>query len=218
MNLSEFKEIVKSYKNYENSISMEKYMKNNFLFLGIKAPIRREIEKEYFSILRTNKSIDFNIVNDLWNEEFREFQYIATDYLNIMKKHLVFEDLYKLKLIIVQKSWWDSVDNFPRLVGEISKNDKRVDEEMISWSKDENIWIRRVAILYQLGKKENTNTNVLQEIIFNNLGSNEFFINKAIGWALREYSKTNPEYVREILRINGEKLAPLTIREASKYI
>ena len=89
---------------------------------------------------------------------------------------------------------------------------------MLQWSLDENIWLRRIAIDHQLSRKEKTDTEMLEKILENNLGSDEFFINKAVGWALREYSKTNPQWVRAFIKKNKEKMASLSVREASKYL
>ena len=112
----------------------------------------------------------------------------------------------------------DTIDCLCKVVGKLSDNDSKVDKLMLDWAKDENIWIRRTAIEYQLNKKEKTNTDNLEKILKLNFGSNEFFINKAIGWALREYSKTDPKWVADFIEKNREKMSPLTIREGSKYI
>ena len=89
---------------------------------------------------------------------------------------------------------------------------------MLEWSLDEDFWVRRVAIDHQLCRKERTNTALLEQIIVNNLGSGEFFINKAIGWSLRDYSKTNPAWVRDFLNRYGERMERLSVREAGKYV
>ena len=89
---------------------------------------------------------------------------------------------------------------------------------MLQWSTDEDFWIRRIAIDHQLLRKEKTNTQLLEQIIINNLGSSEFFINKAIGWSLRDYSKTNPDWVRDFINRYKERMDKLSVREASKYI
>ena len=89
---------------------------------------------------------------------------------------------------------------------------------MLEWSKDEDLWVRRIAIDHQLCRKEKTNTELLERIIVNNFGSDEFFINKAIGWALRDYSKTNPEWVKDFVNKYNTKMHSLSIKEASKYI
>ena len=104
------------------------------------------------------------------------------------------------------------IDCFDSVIGEIGLRDSRVDELMLVWSKEEDFWLRRIAIDHQLNKE------LLEKIIVNNLGSSEFFINKAIGWSLREYSKTNPAWVKNFINRYKDKLDKLSIREASKYI
>ena len=93
-----------------------------------------------------------------------------------------------------------------------------VDDLMLEWSCDNDFWVRRIAIDHQLCRKDKTNTILLEKILVNNFGSDEFFINKAIGWALRDYSKTNPEWVREFINKYKDKMSSLSVREASKYI
>ena len=83
---------------------------------------------------------------------------------------------------------------------------------------DEDFWVRRIAIDHQLCRKERTNTELLEKILVNNFGSSEFFINKAIGWSLRDYSKTNQDWVRNFVETHKDKMDKLSIREASKYL
>ena len=97
----------------------------------------------------------------------------------------------------IRDRWWYTIDCLDRIIGGIGLEDPRVDGVMLEWSLDEDFWVRRVAIDHQLCRKERTNTALLEQIIVNNLGSGEFFINKAIGWSLRDYSKTNPAWVRD---------------------
>ena len=110
------------------------------------------------------------------------------------------------------------IDGLDRIVGNIAFKDERIDDLMLEWSKDEDYWVRRIAIDHQLCRKEKTNTELLEKIIVNNFGSNEFFINKAIGWSLRDYSKTNPKWVKEFVEKYKDKMDKLSIKEASKYI
>ena len=135
-----------------------------------------------------------------------------------MNKYLTFEDIPKLKQYITKKEWWDTIDCFDSVIGEIGLRDNRVEKLMLEWSKDKDHWLRRIAIDHQLNRKKKTNKELLEQIIVNNFGSEEFFINKAIGWSLREYSKTNPTWVKEFLDKYKDKLNKLSIREASKYI
>lgn len=200
----------------ENIIPMEKYMKNNFKFLGIKSVERRELSKDF---LRKEKDIiNWEEVFYLWELEEREFQYIALDYLKARKKLLKIDDLENLLKLAKKKPWWDTIDLLAPLVGEAIFDFKDKNKLMLDLSKDENMWLRRIAILHQLKFKEDTDEKLLEEIIKNNFGSKEFFINKAIGWILREYSKTNNIWVRNFLDEYKSVLSPLSIREGSKIL
>lgn len=103
-------------------------------------------------------------------------------------------------------------------IGALALKEPNVNKILLEWSLDENIWLRRIAIDHQLLRKDKTNTELLAKILKNNLEQTEFFINKAIGWALRDYSKTNPEWVRNFIEENRENMAKLSIREAIKYL
>ena len=198
--------------------SMSKYMQDKFRFLGVRGATRTEIYKKYFPDARKTKTIDWDFVESCWNKEEREFQYVVVYYLKAMKKFLKREDISKLKYLIVTKSWWDTVDLLAKVIGSLVIRIEGYDKIMLEWSKDSNIWLRRVAILYQLSLKDKVDEIILDKILVNNLGDSEFFINKAVGWALRDYSKFNPEWVREFIKKNKDNMANLSIREASKYI
>ena len=198
--------------------SMSKYMKDKFRFLGVRGTTRTEIYKKYFPDTRKTKIIDWDFVESCWNKEEREFQYVVVYYLKAMQKFLKREDISRLKYLIVTKSWWDTVDLLAKVIGSLVIRIEGYDQIMLEWSKDSNILLKRVAILYQLSLKEKVDKQILERILVGNLGDSEFFINKAIGWALRDYSKYNPEWVREFIKKNKDNMASLSIREASKYI
>ena len=198
--------------------SMSKYMQDKFRFLGVRGATRTEIYKKYFPDARKTKTVDWDFVESCWNKEESEFQYVVVYYLKAMQKFLKREDISKLKYLIVTKSWWDTVDLLAKVVGSLVIRIEGYDQIMLEWSKDSNIWLKRVAILYQLSLKEKVDKQVLDKILVNNLGDSEFFINKAIGWALRDYSKFNPEWVREFLEKNKNDMVNLSLREASKYL
>ena len=108
--------------------------------------------------------------------------------------------------------------NIPNAINNIETRALRVKDLMLEWSKDDNIWIKRTAIEHQLNLKDKTDYELLEKIIVNNFGTDEFFINKAIGWALREYSKTNSTWVKEFINRYKNQMSDLSIKEASKYI
>ena len=218
MDFNKLYEEMTQHKNEEQAQKMSKYMLNKFEYIGIKTPERRKIFKNFFKEYKNEEKIDWEFVNKCWENKHREFQYIAADYLKNMKDKLTIDDIPKFKRLILKKSWWDTIDNLDMTIGTLALKDSNVNKILLEWSLDENIWLRRIAIDHQLLRKEKTNTELLEKILKNNLGQAEFFINKAIGWALRDYSKTNPEWVRNFIEENRENMAKLSIKEASKYL
>ena len=208
----------RAHTDTEKAKKQEAYLRDQFKFLGRPTPVRRELSKSFLKEKAQEKVIDWQLVDFLWSEEEREFQYLACDYLRKMKKYLEATDLPKIYQLVTTKSWWETVDSLDELVGYLLLSGKIKSPDILKWSVDENFWIRRIAIDCQLGFKEATDTELLSSVIRNNLGSKEFFINKAIGWALRDYSKTHPKWVAHFLSENEEKLANLSLREASKYL
>ncbi|WP_205520090.1 DNA alkylation repair protein [Virgibacillus doumboii] len=206
-------------RNEEQAVPMGKYMKGQFLFFGIKTPERREIMKKYYKesgILKRPFQKDF--VRELWKKDEREYQNAALDYIAKSLNKLEKNDLNFIEDIITSKSWWDTVDMLAQKpVGKIAREYPEVIPEKIEkWAHGDNLWLRRSAILFQLKYKENTDEKLLYRYILHNADSNEFFIQKAIGWALREYSKTNPESVNQFILENS--LPKLSVREGSKYL
>ena len=214
--LEEFEKL----KNEKEAIPMAKYMKNNFEFLGIHSKERKEAEKKVFKTITKEQKefIDFNFTDKCYDNKYREFQYAALDYLILKKKYLNKNHIEKLKVYALTKSWWDSIDFLDRTIGDIALRDESVNNILLEWSLSDNIWLRRIAIDHQLLRKDKTNTELLEKIIINNLNNKEFFINKAIGWSLRDYSKTNPDWVRDFIERHKENMSNLSIKEASKYI
>ncbi|MUK90714.1 DNA alkylation repair protein [Ornithinibacillus sp. L9] len=215
----QLKVMLEKYRNRENAIQMEKYMKNHFPFLGIKTPIRRKVSNIFFresNILKEDFQPDF--VMELWELDEREYQNIALDYIERSLQKIGKEQLPFFEKLITTKSWWDTVDMLAQKpVGKIAKDHPSVIEATIDgWSEGQNLWLRRSAILYQLKFKAETDENKLSQYIKQNASSNEFFIQKAIGWSLREYSKTNPRFVKQFIEENN--LPKISIREGSKYI
>lgn len=202
----------------KRAVQMAAYMKNHFPFMGVASPARKAITKPVFREMKKEKNVDWDFVQQCFDNEYREMQYIAIDYLCEMTDFLLQKDLLKIKKLITTKSWWDSVDALDVVVGDVVLRFPAAEKTILKWSVDKNMWLRRIAIDHQLLKKEKTNTLLLEKVIQNNFGSKEFFIIKAIGWALRDYSKTNPEWVSAFLEKNKNNLSALSIREAGKFV
>lgn len=195
------------------------YMRNKFRFFGIPMPKRRLLYRSILSAAKRSKVIDWVLLDRCWENEYRDFQYFVFDYLMAMQPFLTYEDVINhLEKYVRSKQWWDSIDNLDGIIGNIAFTDCRINELMLKWSTDDDFWVRRIAIDHQLNRKEKTDTALLKQILLNNFGSKEFFINKAIGWSLRDYSKTDPNWVRQFVEKYKDQMNPLSIREASKYI
>ena len=198
---------------------MSRYMKYKFPFVGIAAPERVKISKE---LIKQSKQWDNTLlvqeVSHYYQKPEREYQYLAIDLILANVKHLTWlnwqESFFSL---INQKAWWDSVDALRKPLGLwLKQRPKELSSVIHDFAVHESFWTRRVAITVQLQYKELTNTDLLAHSILLNRNSPEFFIQKGIGWALREYSKTDADWVGAFLKQN--ELMPLSVREASKYL
>lgn len=197
---------------------MESYMRNKFKFYGLKTPERRKSYHDLIKLEKANKKIDWKFLDQAWADEHREAQYFVCDYLIALEKYLKFEDIDHIFNYVKSKQWWDTIDSLIKPIGKLGLRDERVNELMLAWSKDDDFWVRRVAIEHQLLRKDKMNVELLNAILENNLGSSEFFINKAIGWALRDYSKTNPNWIENFIRKHHTEMATLSIKEGRKYL
>lgn len=206
-------------KNETQALQMAAYMKNQFPFLGISSPQRRELSKAFLLQKRKTKIIDWGFVYDCFELAEREYQYLALDYLIAMKKFVEITDIEHVENLIKTKSWWDSVDSLDQIAGALVLKFPELKETYIKkWMRSDNIWLVRVSIDYQLEYKEKTDANMLAEAILANLGSKEFFINKALGWSLRQYAKYNEPWVRAFVDEHKAVLHPLSVREAMKHL
>ena len=207
-------------RNPENAFFMAKYMKNNFLFFGIKTDDRRKIFKEIWKENQNEVSLHAReIALELYSKPERELHYCGIEILlKSLKKSYKKEDIKLIEKLILTNSWWDSVDTIAKyILGQyLLELPLETKNTVNRFSNSENMWLNRSAILFQLGYKEKTNFDLLKEICEKHQNSKEFFIQKAIGWALREYAKTNPEAVKNY--INNSNLKPLSKKEGLKNI
>ncbi len=214
----EIKRLFEAKQNKQKAVQMAAYMKKLFSFYGLQATERRSIYKDFLKHEKKSKIIDWQFLDQCWADKHREFQYLVLDYLIAMQQFIIYDDIPKIRNYVKTKQWWDTIDGIDRIIGNIAFSDERVNKLVVEWSKDADFWVRRIAIDHQLCRKEKTNTKLLEQILVNNFGSSEFFINKAIGWSLRDYSKTNAEWVRNFIEKYKSKMDKLSIREASKYL
>jgi 3-methyladenine DNA glycosylase AlkD len=204
----------------EKAPSMQAYMKTNQPFYGIQAGPRRKIfmqAKRQYPI--KSKSEYFEIISELWNGTYREDMYQALEVAEAYKDYIDEESWDFFEGLVRTATNWDTLDWIAaKLISPLIICNRKFEKKLLAWSKDENMWVRRASILAHLRQKENTNTEFLAKIILSLSQEKEFFIRKAIGWILREYAYTDPNWVANFVNANREKLSGLSIREALKNI
>jgi len=218
--VDELKSIFNASRNPKKQEQMEAYMKYKFTYYGIPSPIRKTLSKDLFQLIKP-ESIEVvkTIAQTLWNEPQRELHYFAMELLDKHKKKLNNGDLKFGELLVTTNSWWDTIDFlathffYPILK---ALNDKDEEKYVRYLAAHDDMWMNRIGIIYQLKSKMETKTKLLEIAILPHIESTEFFHRKAIGWALRQYSKFNPDYVRSFL--DQYTLSGLSVREASKYL
>lgn len=200
--------------------AMSAYMRNLFPFVGIPSPQRSALQREALAGLpRLSEAELAEIAVALWALPEREYQYAALGLLERADKALTPAFLPTARTLVESKSWWDTVDTLAsHVVGGIVLRNPELRSEMDRWIEDEDFWVARVAILHQLRHKSATDSGRLFAYCERRAGDTEFFIRKAIGWALREYSKTDAPAVREFVARHEATLSGLSKREALLWL
>jgi len=206
--------------NSEYAAQMKAYLKGKFDFYGIKTKPRRELLKEVVA----NNKIEVNdnirsISKELFTSPYRELQHCGVElFEKFLRKTYQKEDINHIEFFISTNSWWDTVDYIAKQIlgGYLQQFPNETDKVISKFSSSKNMWLNRSAILFQLGYKNNTDEVLFYKLCLEHRHSEEFFIQKAIGWALREYGKTNPESVLQFVRSNT--LKPLSEKEAIRNI
>ena len=203
---------------------MQRYMKSEMPYLGVSAVPLRAVTKSTFAKLKYDSSITWqNDVLSIWRSaRFREERLCAIELTGIrtVRPFLRIDALPMFEEMIVTGAWWDYVDSIAtqRLIHLLRNDPGPMKQKMLAWSRCNNMWKRRSAILCQIKAKKDTDLTLLYRCIEPSLDSKEFFLRKAIGWALRQYAWTDSEEVSRFVEENRTKLSGLTIREATKNI
>lgn len=194
---------------------MQAYMKSTLPFLGAQKAVRTKALRPLFAATDFDHDSLLGTVTGLWDgAHYREERYAALALLRVPRyqRLLTPADAPLLRHLITTGAWWDLVDETAtKLVGPL-----RVGLDMRAWATDEDLWIRRSAILCQIGAKDEADPDLLADVIEPNTADRTFWITKAIGWALRDYAYTDPDWVRDF--VASHDLAPLSVREATKHL
>ena len=213
------KELFEQNANPSQAAPMRKYMRDQFEYLGIKTPQSAALQKQFYAKHGLPPVTDLDVIlRELWSLPQREFQYVGLGILSKFEKKLPSNFIKTTEHLIITKPWWDTVDAIAsHTVGTHFRRFPEVREKYLpKWRDSKNIWLRRTAILFQLNYKKETDFELLSDIIRENLGSQEFFINKAIGWSLRQYARVDPKAVSKFVK--STPLHPLSQREAMKHL
>lgn len=220
MGIDELRDGLVAIANPEKAPGMAAYMKDKFVYLGCSAGDRRIVSKP---ILKAAKTMDpdelLDLADALWSEPEREFHYVGMDVLRAGAKNLRAEDLARVEALVIKTPWWDTVDSLAvHTVGTMVTSHPELVHDMDEWIESDDVWIVRTAILHQLMYKERTDTNRLFTYCEMRMDHTDFFIRKAIGWALRHYARTDGEAVKAFVAANEDALSGLSKREALKHL
>jgi 3-methyladenine DNA glycosylase AlkD len=207
--------------NPKKAAPMQAYAKSAMPYYGIQAPVLREICDPLFGEhTLTTAAAWRQAIAGLWDTATRKEQRYAALELAAHPQYQRFVSMALVPLyrrLVQEGAWWDTVDSLAHRVAVLlATYPAPLKRTLRAWSKQDNIWLRRVAIIAQVNARETTDVELLVDCIRPSLDSKEFFLRKAIGWALREYAKTNPAEVRKFIAAHRLQLSPLSIREAQK--
>lgn len=211
---------LREHANPQKAVEMQAYMKIEMPFYGVQAPIRKHIAttaKKTHPI--TSQEEFLQVISTLWNEQYREALYMA---LEIAARHKRFRDTASFPLFIRMTQTadhWDTLDWIAAdFIGERVLADRSQERLLEEWTHSERMWLRRASLLAHLKHKGATNQELLSQTIQTLMHEKEFFIRKAIGWVLRQYSRTNPDWVRHFIQEHEDQLSGLSKREGSKHL
>lgn len=207
------------HANPEYAGRMKGYMKNQFEYIGLPSPLRKELAKTLYAEHGYPEPKELNdVVQQAWELPYREYKYFAMELMVRMKKKAGHDAIFLYEDLITRDSWWDTIDLLaPSLVGyHMQQYPEERTKYINKWISSGNMWLQRSCVLFQLKYKLETDTRLLCSIILKLKDSKEFFIRKAIGWALREYSKTDPGFV--VRFVQTHELSGLSHREALKWL
>lgn len=218
--ITELQNLFQENANPERALQQKAYMKDKFAYYGLTSPQRRLLQKPFLTKqYLPKKDIAFQICRQLWQKPQREFHYFSLELLNKYQKQVDKKDIALFEWLILHNSWWDTIDFIaPNLVGNYFRKFPETRKQITQkWLASNNIWLQRSCLIFQLKYKTETDSILLGQCIQNLKGTKEFFINKAIGWALRQYSRTNSIWVIDFVK-NNQDLSNLSKKEALRLL
>ena len=204
------------------AVQMKAYLLEQFEFLGLPAPVRRQAVRDIGKVVWSSSDDVLAVAELLWQKSQREYRYTAVDLLRKQSALLSVKDLPALRELLLRDAWWETVDGLSAVIADILRREvlqkSSAAKVMDAWLEDSSFWVRRSAMLHQLGWRLDTDATRLFSYAQTLADEKEFFIRKAIGWALRDYARWNPQAVTDFLVQHRSVLSGLTVREAAKHL
>ncbi len=219
--LEELKTLLEAKKNPDLATKMERYMRNQFQYYGVMSIERKLVLKTFLKQNGLpNKDNLEEIVQEMWQQPKREWLYCAMEIFELFLKKNKEDFLHLAEILILQHSWWDTVDVIAlHIIGKtLQYFPEKTTEWTEKWANSDNIWLKRTSLIFQLMYKKDTDVNLLQKYILQHQHHKEFFIQKAIGWALRQYARTDANFVKDFVDKYHDTLPNLSKREALKHL
>lgn len=212
--------LLEEERDAERAENMAAYLKTEMPFYGVSSPVRRQIMKRLRRFAPETNDEYRRQVSQLWSLPHREEKYLAIDWARQHKRFISFENVDLYERMLTDGAWWDLVDDVAaNLVGTVVRTDlDRMRPVLERWLSGDDLWLRRTVIICQLKSRENTDTELLFDACSRSAHDTDFFIRKAIGWALRQHSRVDPDAVRDFVEHHRGDLSGLSLREATKYL
>ena len=210
--------LLKAHKNPQRAKAQAKYLRNQFEFIGLTHPELKNLIKLHWKQYGFPEMRDVEEFTKLcFASPYREMHHAAIRVHEKLQKSYPSDFIQIFQWMITHQSWWDSVDYLSKLCGiHFKKYPEQKKQITSAWNESDNLWLIRVSIIFQLLYKEETDFELMKTYILRHAESTEFFIQKAAGWALRNYSRIEPEYVKSF--VNQHSLPKLTQREAIRLL
>ncbi|MBI1317138.1 DNA alkylation repair protein [bacterium] len=197
--------------------AMEAYMKHQFPFLGLKRPERNALISDMLKHWKPEAEALMSAAEQLWGLEEREFKYVALDALIRYQKQLDASHVDRILALVLTESWWDTVDLLAgSVLSPMALRDRNIHDALFDLKDREELWLKRTSLLYMLKHGPKTDRERLEALVRAHAAESDFFLRKGIGWALRNFARVDPDWVRAVVARNA--LSPLSVREALKHL
>jgi 3-methyladenine DNA glycosylase AlkD len=204
----------------ERAPAMAGYMKGIAPYLGVPTPARRTATKDWIRGFDPGPQATdlLAVAHQLVTEPEREFAYVGIDLVARHERALPESSLLTLRSLALERPWWDTVDAWSTLIGRAGLRHRSWDREVLGWATDERLWVRRIALVFQVGRRDAVDLDLLFVACEANLADRDFFMRKGIGWGLRDAARAHPEEVRAFVAEHRAEMSGLSVREAMKHL